>query len=252
MYILQLSGNINQHSADRRTILNWQIPDIEIVTLGSTRIAWLDKELRVERCELDAILVAEEAAKALSIKATSRKDEFERSRYLLRKMTGCTQAFLPDDQNVPVWPAPYTGSITHKNGHVAVTCEENSSHLSIGIDCEDAKKDISHLKEKICSPAELVLLEQLAAKESLTLGALVALVFAAKEALFKCHHPIGRKIFWFHDAEVVDLDFSAGRIEIKVLIKTSDRTPAGHQTIIHFTEKSASDGIYWLVACSET
>lgn len=231
--------------------MNWQIPDTEIVTLGGMKIVWLDRSQTVERGELETNLVAAETEKVLTINAVSRKAEFERSRYLYRKITGSPQPFLPDEQNVPVWPKPFCGSITHKNGHVAVSCDLTSNRSSIGIDCEHAGKDISHLKDKICNSAELEMLNRLAAPEKSALGSLVALVFAAKEALFKCHHPLGRIMFWFHDAEVEYIDFLAGRIEIKVLIKTSDCTPAGHKTTVFFTEKRTSDGDYWLAACTE-
>lgn len=231
--------------------MNWQIPNTEMITLGGIKIVWLDKSQAISRSELQANLIAAETEKAETIKAETRKTEFERSRYLLRKVTGWTQAFLPDDQNVPVWPEFHCGSISHKNGHVAITCALKTDRASLGIDCEHSEKDISHLKEKICNAEELTLLARLAAQEKAKLGSLVALVFSAKEAVFKCHHPLGRIMFWFHDAQVEFIDFSAGRIDIKVIVTTSDRTLAGHKTTVYFTEKTASDGQYWLAACSE-
>jgi 4'-phosphopantetheinyl transferase EntD len=225
------------------------IPDIEVVATGGLEIIWLDKIHTISHDVINAGLVTEEQQRAEGMKAEARRTEFERTRYLLRKMTGWQQPFLPDTENIPVWPPGSCGSITHKSGHVGITVASSADYYSVGIDCEDASKDISHLKQKICTPNDETLIAALAAQGKLDAGSLTALIFSAKEALFKCHHPLGKTMFWFHDAEVDSIDLEAGTIALKVLMQTSGRTRAGHITNGHFVRKKASNGDYWLSAC---
>src|SRR5205823_4860698 len=63
----------------------------------------------------------------------------------------------------------------------------------------------------------------------------LAVIFSFKEALFKCHHPLGLKMFYFHDAEVTHLAPDTGEIAAAVRMDTSAHTPAGSVTHGHFT-----------------
>lgn len=227
------------------------VPNTETLPVGDTDIVWLDRSHPFAAAESDRWLVDAEKLKAAEIKAPVRRAEFERSRMLLRRLTGWQQPFLPDAQNRPSWPPELRGSLTHKNGHVAVALCRASSCLAVGFDCEHAEKDISHLREKICTAHDLSLISRVvAANPQVSPAALIPLVFAAKEALFKCHYPLGSRMFWFHDAELTALDFPAGRFALRVLTDTSEQTPAGFVTEGHFIRKPASDADYWLALCS--
>jgi 4'-phosphopantetheinyl transferase EntD len=81
-------------------------------------------------------------------------------------------------------------------------------------------------------------------------GSIIALIFSAKEALFKCHFPLGRKMFWFHDADVSQIDVKTGQIELTVLIDTSPKTLKGTVTSGNFVLNKTSDGDYWVTAFS--
>lgn len=229
------------------------VPNTEVVAVGPTAIAWLDCASPIAPPEIDRWLVEQERQKAAEIKASARRLEFQRSRMLMRRLTAWDRPFLPDPSNKPAWPPHLCGSLTHKNGHVAVALCPRTTHLSIGLDCEHATRDINHLAEKICTASDIRILSLAAAKHPQTpQGSLIPLVFAAKEALFKCHYPIGSTMFWFHDAEIESIDLSLGQFALRVLVQTSDRTPAGFVTRGHFIRKSASDGDYWLALCSLT
>jgi 4'-phosphopantetheinyl transferase EntD len=227
------------------------VPNTDTFTFGGTEVVWLDRSHAYEPAEVDRWLVDAERVKAADIKAPMRRAEFERSRMLLRRLTGWQQPFLPDAQNRPSWPAGFRGSLTHKNGHVAVALAPDSRCLAVGFDCEHAGKDISHLRDKICTAHDLAVLSGVTATNpQVPLSGLIPLVFAAKEALFKCHYPLGIRMFWFHDAELTMLDIPAGRFALRVLTDTSGQTPAGFVTEGHFIRKSASDADYWLALCS--
>ena len=220
--------------------------DIHQLNLGPLQLHWLDKNKSINDHAIS--LTDEEQKKADTIKAAPRRDEFIRSRLLLRSLTKAKSSFLPDAENSPGWPQGFCGSITHKNGHVAVCTAATKSYHSIGIDSENAEKDISHLQEKICTENDLKLVTSICKNSNVSRGALVALFFSAKEALFKCHFPLGKKMFWFHDAEVSHFDWDKGDIEIKVLIDTSPMTNKGQITRGKFLNHKASDGAFWVTA----
>jgi enterobactin synthetase component D len=220
--------------------------DVRSMTLGPLTICWLDKKNSVHQLKL--ALTDEEQKKADSIRAAMRKEEFIRSRLLLRFLTSAKTSFLPDADNSPQWPPGLCGSISHKDGHVAVCTTSTNEFHSIGIDVEHARKDISHLKEKICTAHDLKMIDNICNETNLETGPLVALVFSAKEALFKCHFPLGKTMFWFHDAEVSYIDIDGGEIEIKVLTDTSPATPKGYSTRGKFLLHNASDGAFWITA----
>jgi len=221
---------------------------VESLNLDPLTLSWLDRNTNISRTDLGISLTAEEIQTAGTIKAGARRYEFERSRLLLRSQTGAKTSFLPDSENIPGWPPNLCGSITHKNGHVAISTASKSYFHSIGIDTENAVKDISHLQEKICTTTELNLIQSLSKEENVELGSAVALIFSAKEALFKCHFPLGKLMFWFHDAEVEHIDFTTGDIAIKVLLDTSAMTKKGFVTKGRFLLHNASDGLYWITA----
>ena len=218
------------------------------LNLGLLQLYWLDKREHI--VSLPVSLTQDEQKKADTIKAMSRRDEFIRSRLLLRSLTSAKTSFLPDAENVPTWPHGICGSITHKNGHVAVCTASNKSFLSVGIDAENAEKDLSHLQEKICTENDLKWVESLCKLNEMKRGSIIALIFSAKEALFKCHFPLGRKMFWFHDADVSQIDVKTGQIELTVLIDTSPKTLKGTVTSGNFVLNKTSDGDYWVTAFS--
>lgn len=220
--------------------------DTEQLNLGPLQLHWLDKSKSID--DLPVALTDDEKKKADTIKAEIRREEFVRSRLLLRSLTKAKSSFLPDAENSPGWPEGMCGSITHKNGHVAVCTESTQSFNAIGIDSENAEKDISHLQEKICTENDLKVVERICKASHISRGSLIALIFSAKEALFKCHYPLGKKMFWFHDAEVSLFDWNKGDIEIKVLIDTSPMTKMGHITQGKFLNHNASDGAFWVTA----
>jgi len=223
---------------------------IKTINLNSLVLLWLDKTTSIANLAPPATLTADERIKAESIKSDARRNEFERSRLLLRSQTGAQTSFLPDSENSPGWPSGLRGSISHKNGHVVVCTDRADKFFSIGIDSENAEKNISHLQEKICTTNDLKLIDNICRDRMFERGSLVALFFSAKEALFKCHFPLEKRMFWFHDAEVCRIDFESGEIDIKVLIDTSASTKEGHVTKGKFILHNASDSGYWITAFS--
>lgn len=150
---------------------------------------------------------------------------------------------------VPQFAAGHLGSISHKSGQVVIATEKDRSCSSLGIDLEDTAKAHRGIAEKICTPNELALLNQLFPEENgqhslepqgpgprhipqWNIG--LCTIFSFKEALFKAHYALGRTMFYFHDAEVTELpklspgsNIWDGTIRGKTLVTTSPLTHAG-------------------------
>ncbi len=159
-----------------------------------------------------------------SIANPARRQEFLRTRFLVRVAAGL--AFDPprDPDGLIQWPREFCGSVSHSLGDVIVATGPRSSWASLGIDLERASRISEKLAEKICTSSE----RQLICSGAVTL----AEIFSAKEALFKCHYPLGRRRFWFLDAEIVAVNFESGtkKLDVRVLIDTSSLTPANTVT----------------------
>jgi 4'-phosphopantetheinyl transferase EntD len=99
----------------------------------------------------------------------------------------------------PIWPASMVGSITHTAGFCAAAAAERRLTDALGLDCEvvgDVKAD---LWPRICAPAELEWVASLPAAER---AAAVTLIFAAKEAFYKCQYPLVSERLHFHDVRI--------------------------------------------------
>ncbi len=108
----------------------------------------------------------------------------------------------------PVWPEFLVGSITHTAGLCGAVAGEARRFAGIGVDSEvagDVKRD---LWPKICVAEEAEWLHSLPADER---SSAAALIFAAKEAFYKCQFPAAREHLSFHDVKIEVLNRGQGR-----------------------------------------
>ena len=98
----------------------------------------------------------------------------------------------------PLWPPGVTGSITHCEGYRACAVALSSSMLTMGIDAErnaplrkGVWEEVAHGRERELQGAD-------------TGGGdhLDAVLFSAKEAIFKAWYPLARRWLGFGDAEL--------------------------------------------------
>lgn len=208
---------------------------VEAVTCGPLDIHWLRPSVRLSEDELARGVHADELVHAGSLKAAARRSEYLRSRYLLRRLTGCTAPLPRTPLGGPTWPPGLVGSLTHKDGYVGLALAPASAWRSVGVDAEDLTQVKSEFEPRICNPSDARHLDHLARTTGLPRVAWLALVFSIKEALFKCHHPLGGRLFYFHDAELTEIDAERRRARARVLVPTSSETPAGFESEAHFT-----------------
>jgi len=111
-------------------------------------------------------------------------------------------SLLAGTDRQPVWPTGIVGSLTHTDEYAAAVVGRDHALLGLGLDCEGADRVKSHLWRRIATPPEL---EWLNALEPGPAGRAASLLFAAKEAFYKCQFPLTTEWLGFADV-CIELD----------------------------------------------
>lgn len=106
---------------------------------------------------------------------------------------------LSGEKREPLWPAGVVGSITHTVGFAAAVVARQTEVSAVGIDCEEIESVSADLWERICTAGEQARLGELPEAQARLHG---ALIFAAKEAFYKCQFPLSREWVGFEDVAI--------------------------------------------------
>ncbi|MBX3707412.1 MAG: 4'-phosphopantetheinyl transferase superfamily protein [Pseudomonadales bacterium] len=149
-----------------------------------------------------------------------RVHEFSTGRLLARQAMirlGMPDAPIPRAADrSPVWPAACQGSITHAGGHVLAAVTRRESLCGLGVDLEEAHRVTAELHAKLFTPTERARLLDPAPGATATRRA--ALLFSAKEAVYKAVHPSVGVFIGFQEVEVAiagDIDAPAGAFSMR-------------------------------------
>jgi 4'-phosphopantetheinyl transferase EntD len=153
-------------------------------------------------------LLTDEELRSVGHCAPQRIADFAAGRLCARRaleefgVSGFSLLSAPDRQ--PLWPGSLVGSITHTAGYSAAVVGCRGSWRSVGIDCEAVSAVRAPLWPRILGAAELKHLQTvaLASRDSAA-----ALMFAAKEAFYKCQFPLTGEWLEFGDIEVESADW---------------------------------------------
>lgn len=96
----------------------------------------------------------------------------------------------------PVWPERFVGSITHTQGFCAAVVAERTCLAALGVDTEVVGHVTTEVWSSICTVTELCWLNSLPSAQR---SAAVTLIFAAKEAFYKCQYTLTGEWLDFHD-----------------------------------------------------
>ncbi len=127
----------------------------------------------------------------------------------------------------PSWPAGLVGSISHTDEWaLAIVADAVGAHR-LGIDLEfvPAVSVIQGLEEVVCSASEHHTLANAVQCSLMTSSDILALVFSAKESLFKALYTEVQSYFDYLDAEVADIQ--ASYIELRLLKALNEALPKG-------------------------
>ena len=183
--------------------------------------------------------------------ANKRIDDFTRGRACAHR--GLSElgvhdfSVLAGQKREPLWPPEIVGSITHTTGFAASVVGRRSEVEALGIDCEVIASVGADLWERICTPAERGRLEQLPQAQAQREA---ALIFAAKEAFYKCQFPVSREWVGFEDVTIEVLADSF-RVIPQVHLPVADGWVAALTGRYEFREPWVVTGISALI-CART
>ncbi|MGC5030003.1 4'-phosphopantetheinyl transferase family protein [Micromonospora sp. DT229] len=159
----------------------------------------------------------------------SRRRDFTAGRVCARRamtMLGLPPVAVPAAADrSPVWPPGTVGTITHTQGYCAAAVGRDTEIRAVGMDAEQHRDLGPEVGRLICLPEEQDLLARLPSGVFWP-----AVVFSAKETVYKIWHPIVGDWLGFHDALVV-LDpatetFTARITPAKIDAATATRPPS--------------------------
>ena len=130
----------------------------------------------------------------------------------------------PDGQ--PLWPAGFTGSITHSGPCAAAAVACTDDYLALGLDLEPLVTDqaAQRLQTRILTPNER---DRFHSALTAQPDQLVTTVFSLKESLFKALFPVTGHRFWFQDAQVAALNSDSACLQLNKPL--APEFPAGSQ-----------------------
>lgn len=153
-------------------------------------------------------------AAAMARAVPARRAEFAAGRHAARQAMvrlGLPAQPVPmGEDRAPLWPAGVTGSITH-HGALALAVACRAGTRTLGLDAEPDEDLPGDLLDQICDSDER---DWIAGCDRPLRWA--RLVFAAKEAAYKCQYPLSRTLFGF-DAMTVRVDPVAGTLAARFL-----------------------------------
>jgi 4'-phosphopantetheinyl transferase EntD len=167
--------------------------------------------LAAELCEAgDPGFLYPEEAVHLGNAVAVRRQEFAAGRLCARRVLAefgiLNFPLKAAEDRQPLWPASLVGSITHTDGFGAAVAAGKQSLAAVGIDSEVAGRLTPELWRSTCTPDEIRWLHTLSESQQ---AAAATLIFAAKEAFYKCQYPLVGEWLNFHDATIEVLQWGA-------------------------------------------
>lgn len=171
-----------------------------------------------QRCNIEPVNgVAKRQAEYLAGRLCARE--------AMQRLTGKARAPATGADRAPQWPEGVRGSITHGAGWAGAIVGLASQWRGLGLDVEKLipQARAERLAGEILTPAELFRLEDLPLQER---AQRISLTFSVKESLFKALYPMVLRHFYFHDAELLEVE-SNGRLRLRLLLDLHPDWPTG-------------------------
>lgn len=164
--------------------------------------------------ELSPLYPEEEASVARAVE--KRRREFRAGRHVARRAIelsgGPRCPLLRGTHGAPGFPAGYHGSITHTGRvHTYAAAVATAAPCLLGLDAELQDELGPELARRVATQVEFDEAARVSAQPGL-------LVFAAKEAVYKCVYPLCARVLGFDEVRLERS--SADQLELKVLALT--------------------------------
>ncbi|GIJ08896.1 4'-phosphopantetheinyl transferase [Micromonospora andamanensis] len=122
----------------------------------------------------------------------------------------------------PVWPAGTVGTITHTRGYCAAAVARSDEIRAVGMDAEQHRELSAGVRRLICLPEEDEQVKRLPPGVHWP-----AVIFSAKETVYKVWHPVVGSWLDFHDA-LVHLDPDTGTFTARISSARVTDVPVDH------------------------
>jgi 4'-phosphopantetheinyl transferase EntD len=166
--------------------------------------------------EWESDLLPEEA-RLVAAAVDRRRREFAAGRACARLALGRlgleTGPLLSGPDRAPVWPAAAVGSITHCSGYCAAAAARRGRIRALGIDAELNAPLPDGVAELVCTEAELEWTTNAARRGTHW----QALIFSAKECVYKTWQPLTGQWLGYLDAEL-RIDPAESSFEARLLV----------------------------------
>ncbi len=120
-----------------------------------------------------------------------------------------------------LWPAGITGAISHNNRWCGAAVARCSDVTGIGFDVETVKRISMNISRKILTRQEMIWLSEWPGEEA---QKMVALIFSAKESVYKALYPVIKTRISFFDAVITPSPDSLS-FDVELSKKIADHLP---------------------------
>ena len=146
--------------------------------------------------EAPALAPDEETIVARAVAKRRREVAFGREcgRRALAELDIVVASIPAGDRGMPLFPAGIAGSITHTDDHAAAAVTRSVRSLGIDLESVEHAGRVAELWNQVTTEAE---------RARFAASITAALVFSAKESVYKCLFPIGGVFLDFQDVELV-------------------------------------------------
>jgi len=139
----------------------------------------------------------------IAMAVDKRKQEFKAGRLLARKLLEeCGIDHFPilmGNNREPIWPENISGSIAHSKNYCVVAVAQKDKIQGIGIDVEYIDRVIREVWDHICTEEELLWVFSRPKSDH---RKYFALIFSAKESIYKCLYPLTKQWIGFEDVSI--------------------------------------------------
>lgn len=177
-----------------------------------------------------------------------RRAEYLASRVCVRYglcLLGIDNYVLGNDADrAPLWPAGFSGSLSHTHQRISLLLAPVNSGKLLGIDCEQLirPETAKEMQEMIINAEESDILQH----SGLPFATALTLAFSVKESLYKAIFPRLREFMDFSSAEIVDYSPAAGTIVLKLARTFSREFPVGRLFTGH-VQPGQDEVLSWIV-----
>jgi 4'-phosphopantetheinyl transferase EntD len=183
------------------------------IACGPFEVCILPRSFNVAQLNPDGLSEANKK-RLTEMQSVTKREEFLRTRWAVRTLWNISYDPEVCSGGNLKWPDGTNGSISHKDGHIAIV--KSTSESALGIDLENCELSLAIAKH-VCLPEETAWIGDTA-----NAATSISQCFAIKEAAFKAFFPKCETRFWFNAVCVTPTtDKNIFDVELKITLTSA-------------------------------